>query len=115
MAAKNQDDPVERRRRQVEDQRKAIERSNAEAMARMEETQPTPTQAENDMAKLGVGDIDEKEDHGGEDEGEALRRQMVGRLSPDPYVTRDVSAAGGEEHFNRRREAKKAGGRKSAE
>lgn len=101
------------RREAIDAQRDAVNRSNEEAMARMEETQPTPTQAENDAAKLGLG-IDDKEDHGGEDEGEALRRQMVGRLSSSPYETRDVSADAGREHFARRREGKAAKGRAKA-
>ena len=57
MAKKN--DPVAESRRQVEEQ-------NAEAMARMD-VQPTPTQEENDRAKLGVdslAELDKKEGDG---------------------------------------------------
>src|SRR6185436_12137660 len=44
-------------------QREEINKSNEEAMARMESTQPTPTQEENDLAKLGVA-VEDKEPDG---------------------------------------------------
>jgi hypothetical protein len=47
----------------MEKRREAQTRSNEEAMARMESTQPTPTQEENDLAKMGVL-VDEKEPDG---------------------------------------------------
>ena len=43
--------------------RDAQTKSNEEAMARMESTQPTPTQEENDLAKMGVL-VDDKEPDG---------------------------------------------------
>lgn len=114
-AARSAEEASNRRRDAAEAQRAAVTRSNEEAMARMEETQPTPTQAENDAAKLGIGDINDKEDHGGEDEGEALRRNMVGRLSSTPYETRSVDADAGREHYERRREGKAKGRAKASE
>ena len=60
----------EARRKAQEDARKAVQeqreeraKATAEAVHRMESTQPTPTQEENDLAKVGVV-VDEKEDDG---------------------------------------------------
>jgi len=47
----------------MQKQREEINKSNEEAMKRMESTQPTPTQEENDLAKLGVA-VDDKEPDG---------------------------------------------------
>jgi hypothetical protein len=44
-------------------QREAQAKSNAEAMKRMESTQPTPTQEENDLAAIGIH-VEEKQDTG---------------------------------------------------
>jgi hypothetical protein len=38
-------------------------KSNLEAMKRMDSSQPTPTQEENDLAKLGIA-VDDKQDDG---------------------------------------------------
>lgn len=53
------------------EQRKQMEAQNAEAEKRMNATQPTPTQAEIDSAKLGsidLAELDSKEDHGAPEE-----------------------------------------------
>jgi hypothetical protein len=78
----------------VDDRRSQTERDNEEAMARMDNARPTPTQEENDLAKVGALDLSvEKEDHGGEDEGEAIRRRMMARAgSPMPYQNRQVKS-----------------------
>jgi hypothetical protein len=79
-------------RKGVEDRAAAMEASNREAMKRMDATKPTPTQRENDLAKVGALNIDEKEDHGAEDEQVAIRRTMEAKLSGEPYATRNVSS-----------------------
>ena len=65
-----------------------IEKRNKEAMDRQDNSKPTPTQAENDLARLGaLTNTDEKEDHGGEPEPRAMAAG-----SPDPaYQTRAQS------------------------
>ena len=45
----------------MEAQRDDRKKANEEAMKRMESSQPTPTQEENDLAKLGVV-VEEKQD-----------------------------------------------------
>jgi hypothetical protein len=68
--------------------------SVADYYARQEGLQPTPTQRENDLAKVGALDIDDKEDDGSEWEDEAQARVMAARLpANNPYDTRELSAA----------------------
>jgi hypothetical protein len=58
--AKTKDHPdVQRMQKQREEQA----RSNEQAMKRMEMSQPTPTQEENDLAKLGVA-VEQKQPDG---------------------------------------------------
>jgi len=45
----------------MQEQREERKRQVEEAMKRMESSQPTPTQEENDLAKIGVA-VDKKED-----------------------------------------------------
>ena len=47
----------------MQEQREERAVANEEAMARMDSSQPTPTQEENDLAKMGV-DVPVKEDDG---------------------------------------------------
>jgi len=47
----------------MESQRDERKKANEEAMKRMESSQPTPTQEENDLAKLGVA-VEEKQADG---------------------------------------------------
>jgi hypothetical protein len=47
----------------METQRDERAKSNEAAMKRMDESRPTPTQEENDLAKLGVH-VDQKQDDG---------------------------------------------------
>ena len=47
----------------MQTRREEQNKSNLEAMKRMDSSQPTPTQEENDLAKLGVM-VDEKEPDG---------------------------------------------------
>lgn len=57
------------------------------------ESQPTPTQREADLAKLGV-DVSEKEDDGSgpdpNDDGDGTRKQATPAVAPVKYETRDA-------------------------
>jgi transcription elongation GreA/GreB family factor len=87
-AAKNADHPaVKAMQAQREDRAKA----NEEAMKRMDSSQPTPTQEENDLAKLGVV-VEEKED---DKSGETvITKTIVANqpLGPHGYETRATKA-----------------------
>lgn len=85
----------------------AKEQSVADYYARSEAARPTPSQAENDLAKVGALDVDSKEDDGSEWEADVQRRVMEGHLDGGPYVTRDMSGnEGGEEQPRRGRKPK---------
>ena len=76
-------------RKAVQEQREERAKHTAEAVKRMESTQPTPTQEENDLAKVGVV-VDEKEDDGS---GETvIERTIVANkpLGPGGYETRGM-------------------------
>lgn len=76
-------------RKAVQEQREERAKHTAEAVKRMESTQPTPTQEENDLAKVGVA-VDEKEDDGS---GETvIERTLVANkpLGPGGYETRGM-------------------------
>src|SRR5215207_492852 len=64
-------------------------------------SQPTPTQEENDLAKVGALDIDQKEHDGSESEEEALRRTMESRLpGSQPYANRAMGGPSGDDYSN---------------
>lgn len=79
----------------VEEQRKRTEDANRETEERMANSRPTPTQEENDLAKVGALDIDNKEEDGSEDEVTMRRRVMEGNLSTPmgSYSTRAATPA----------------------
>jgi hypothetical protein len=86
----------------VDARAKAMEQQNAEFYARVEAARPTPSSAENDLARLGVL-TDEKEHDGSEDDFEGQRRVMESRLpGNNPYETRNFGGGGGEEQPARR-------------
>jgi len=60
QARKGKDNPAAKI---LQEQREARAKAMAEPVKRMESTQPTPTQEENDLARLGMH-VDEKEDDG---------------------------------------------------
>jgi len=87
-AAKNADHPGVKA---MEAQRNERKKANEEAMKRMESSQPTPTQEENDLAKLGVV-VEEKED---DKSGETvITKTIVANqpLGPHGYETRSTKA-----------------------
>lgn len=62
-------------------QRATANKAHQETVARMESSTPTPTQEENDMAKLGILDIDKKQDDGS---GPELVHRTVVAAGPQP-------------------------------
>lgn len=77
----------------VDARTKAKDEQVAEYYEREANIKPTPTQAENDAAKVGALDVDEKEDDGSEWDDEHQRRVMEGRLpGGSPYDTRALEA-----------------------
>jgi site-specific DNA-cytosine methylase len=77
----------------VDERKKEQDEANAESYRRMHASKPTPTQRENDLAKVGALNIDEKEDDGsGPDRGVRQVRRNVEAGAPAPYTTRDANA-----------------------
>jgi len=70
----------------LQEQREARDRANEEAMERMDSAQPTPTQEENDLAKLGI-QVDEKESDGS---GPTVITRTVVANVPHGYDTRSI-------------------------
>jgi hypothetical protein len=97
--AKNSDPTAQAttsRAKAVSDARAVMEKQNAEYYAREAAARPTPTQEENDLARVGALDIDRKAEDGSEAEVDALRRQAESRLpGGGAYDTRiiDTSAS----------------------
>lgn len=82
MADKN--DPAKARDAALKDQRAAADAATQEHYDRVNSTQPTPTQEENDRAKLGLHsleELDDKEADGSPEDRSALN-----------YETRDAKA-----------------------
>ena len=85
----------ERQARGVDERLAERDRSVAEFYEREASYRPTPTQRENDLAKVGALDIDAKEPDGSESDEEHQDRVMQGRLpGGNPYVTRALGADG---------------------
>lgn len=98
----------QRAEEEVGESRARMRASNEEAERRMSSSQPTPTQEENDLAKLGVP-LPEKEDHGGENEEEVVDRVMKSKTRGFTYETREGRPAAPRKN----KVAKKPGTRKS--
>lgn len=67
-----------------------IARENEEQLARTENVQPTPTQAENDRAKLGVDSLDQldnKEPDGSAEQGAAPAPTPTPAPTPAPKAS----------------------------
>ena len=80
----------------VEHRNRVKDEQVADYYARLDGLQPTPTQAENDRAKVGhqtVDDLDDKEDDGSEWQDEGTTRVLTAKLpGNNPYETRDLEA-----------------------
>lgn len=76
----------------VDKRTEEMKKANEEFYARGAASKPTPTQRENDLAKVGALNIDEKEDDGsGPDLQPVMRREAVSGDDPARYKTRNVS------------------------
>src|SRR4051812_45029878 len=78
----------------VEHREKVKNEQVAEFYERQANLRPTPSQLENDLARVGAPP-DALEDDGSEWEADAQRRVMEGKLD-NPYETRDLEAGGGD-------------------
>lgn len=68
--------------------REATDKANAEAMERMDSCAPTPTQEENDLARLGLP-VEEKQDDGS---GPTIIERKIVANVPLGYDTRSVKS-----------------------
>jgi len=85
MAQKQDDSAV---RKAMQEQRERVNKGNEEAMKRVAESRPTPTQEENDLARLGIHVEEKESDKSGENivvEKTLVAGQPVG---PHGYETR---------------------------
>ena len=85
MADNTSKEAAKRRDAHLDEQRKQSEADTQAQLERTSSTQPTPTQAENDRAKLGfqsLAELDEKEPDGSAEE----------KGSGAAYLTRESSA-----------------------
>lgn len=90
-AAKVADKAKQAQEQGVDAREEVKNKQNAEYYERAAAAQPTPTQRENDLAKVGAQNLDEKEDDGSEWEDEAQVRVATEKLN-NPYNVRDLSA-----------------------
>jgi len=88
---KTKDSPDVKAMLQEQNEERAV--ANEEAMERMDSSQPTPTQEENDLAKLGI-QVDEKEPDGS---GPTVIRKTVVANVPLGYDTKAALAKEPEE------------------
>lgn len=88
---KTKDSPDVKAMLQDQNEERAI--ANEEAMERMDSAQPTPTQEENDLARLGIH-VDEKEPDGS---GPTVIRKTVVANVPLGYDTKSMLAKEAEE------------------
>lgn len=72
----------------VDERLAARDKQVAETYERMDKARPTPTQRENDLAKVGVV-VEQKEPDGGEPQDDHTRRILESKLpGENPYDTR---------------------------
>ena len=80
----------EEARKAMEEHRERVNKGNEEAMKRVAESRPTPTQEENDLARLGIPH-EKQDDKSGET---VITRTVVANvpLGPHGYETRSARA-----------------------
>ena len=81
----------EEAKKAMEEHREERKKQNEEAMKRMESSQPTPTQEENDLARLGVVVEKKQDDKSGQT---VITKTVVANepLGPHGYETRAAKA-----------------------
>lgn len=72
----------------LDEQEKARQKANADAQKLMDESRPTPTQRENDLARLGQLNIDEKEPDGSPTEDLTPQNRAIVSDKPETYKTK---------------------------
>ena|SRR5215207_1937193 len=104
--AKNDDPRASEVRARLDARNKSVE----EYYASLEGLQPTPTQEENDLAKVGLLDSDaEKQDDGSEWQDDHTRRIMSARIpGENPYDTRALEAGSASAEGQQRRRGRPA-------
>jgi hypothetical protein len=103
------DEAQKARQKLVTDRLKARDEQNKEYYERMASCQPTPTQEENDMFKLGGAINDDKEDDGSEAEDEHITRIMAGKVpGGNPYDVRALEPSDQPRKRGRPRKAESA-------
>ena len=91
MAQKRDDSAA---RKTMQEQRERVNKANEEAMKRVAESKPTPTQEENDLARLGIHVEEKADDKSGENvivERTIVAGQPAGSQA---YETRAARAKG---------------------
>jgi len=75
-------------RKAMEEHRETVRKGNEEAMKRVAESRPTPTQEENDLARLGIHVEEKADDKSGENV--IVERTLVAGqpAGPHGYATR---------------------------
>lgn len=94
-AAQARKEAQEAANKRLDEDDKAREASNLEVMERRNKGKPTPTQRESDLAKLGLLDIDSKEDDGSGPEiflPNTRRSAAMTGQGNEPYKTREAKA-----------------------
>ena len=86
--AKQSQERKDAAKKELQKQREETDKANAEAMERMDTSHPTPTQEENDLAKLGIP-VEEKQDDGS---GEEVVTRTIYPNRPVGYETRATRA-----------------------
>ena len=75
-------------RKAFQEQREQMNKANEEATLRVTRAKPTPTQEENDLARIGIH-VDEKEDDGSGENVIVQRSMIAGQpVGPHGYETR---------------------------
>jgi hypothetical protein len=77
--------------KKLDEDDKARQEAIVEAGQRQLKMKPTPTQRENDLAKLGLLDIDSKEDDGSGPDPHDLQQRALTADAQGRYKTRDVN------------------------
>jgi len=91
MATKLADDPQsENARKQLAEEKQATEKTREEFLKRAK-GKPTPTQEENDLAKLGAHILEHEED--GSDPDPNVKQSEANRPSGGGYQTRQATPA----------------------
>ena len=83
---------LEENRKAFQEQRERVNKANEEAMLRVAQAKPTPTQEENDLARIGIH-VEKKEDDGSGENVVVQRSMVAGQpVGPHGYETKSAKA-----------------------